>query len=444
MARMRDDLSHSAIQIDGSFLEDIIPGFLTTHVSGREFVERDLVDYDETRADGSTLNYSRYPAREIEVEYVLGETMDVYHPAFVKLMSYLNRKDAKIIFNDEPNRYFIGTPVMTKVDKKTIFAKGTYVIKCYDPFKYDVNETEVIGVQEVVDGVDVIKLEGDFGPYTYGTYPRFEVEFASDTQPDGSMGKKGECGYLLFTKKDTDYSLQFGDDKEQDTMPANVATDFRKATMGDVWKDSDAVPPSPWLRAGSCAITSTGAGGDTYGTYPSAYHGPTLETTLPAPVDGEFTMTWQQVFACTANKTPGVKQMGSFGVMFMSGPKIEFGLFYNKAYSVNFNVQVYTDDRLNGLMKRGLGDCSYTGPTGYTGTTSDSKARERTNIIKRYKGDDGKWYYSVDATLYKNDALCGYSEALPIDRVVFYFSQYDNRPLLTVNKVRQMSFRVEM
>ncbi len=71
MSRERSDLAYNAFKINGVYLEDVVNGYRTLNSQGRETITKELILKETDRADGAVLTGSRFPQREIEIEYFI-------------------------------------------------------------------------------------------------------------------------------------------------------------------------------------------------------------------------------------------------------------------------------------------------------------------------------------------------------------------------------------
>lgn len=209
-------LPSEALKINGEYIENLISGYRTLTVSGREALSPEL-DYFETgAADGSKIKSKRYPARIITVKYqLLAKSNEEFREAYNKLASILDVKDAELIFEDETDKYFIGTPLsIGGVNPGTNSVIGEFEILCADPFKYSVVEYEV--APNVEDGSILIDYQG-----TYKAYPILQAEFSEENEAstDGATVTQltggGECGFVAFFNE-REKIIQLGDAKEKD------------------------------------------------------------------------------------------------------------------------------------------------------------------------------------------------------------------------------------
>ena len=136
------DLPSEALQINGVYIENEISGYRTLYVSGREAMSPEIATYETGIRDGAMLQSKRYPARTITVGYqLIAKDNKTFREAYNKLNRILDVKEAELIFADEPDKYFTGTPSGAgEVDPGRNAVTGEFEILCVDPFKYSVEE----------------------------------------------------------------------------------------------------------------------------------------------------------------------------------------------------------------------------------------------------------------------------------------------------------------
>lgn len=230
-------LPSEALKINGEYIENQIKGYRTLHVSGREAFAPELSTYTTGVRDGSVMKNKRFPARTITVTYqIIAESSEEYRKAYNKLAAILNVENAELIFNDEQDKYFVGTPsVIGTPEPGRNAVIGEFDILCLDPFKYSVGEY----ITEPVDAEGTFVI--DYGG-TYKTYPKFEVEFYKETEisEDGEdfnvLTGKGDCGYIAFINERKKI-IQLGDPDEADTEI--VETKSKTLIHNEFNKESD-------------------------------------------------------------------------------------------------------------------------------------------------------------------------------------------------------------
>jgi predicted phage tail component-like protein len=209
-------LPSEALQINGEYIENLIPGYRTLTVSGREALSPELTYFETGVRDGSVIQNKRFPARIIKVAYqLIAESNEAFRDAYNKLASILNVDNAELIFNDEPDKFFTGTPsAIGEVEPGKNSVIGEFEIFCADPFKYSVIEYEA--ESELVDGSILIDYNG-----TYKAFPTLvanffnEEEASDDGESTNTLTGGGDCGYIAFFNE-KEKIIQLGDPEEKD------------------------------------------------------------------------------------------------------------------------------------------------------------------------------------------------------------------------------------
>ena len=209
-------LPSEALKINGEYIENQIAGYRTLHVSGREALSPELLTYETGVRDGSMLKSKRFPARTIIVTYqIIAESSEAFREAYNQLAAILNVEDAELIFNDEQDKFFVGTPsVIGEVEPGKNCVTGEFEILCTDPFKYSVIEYEAKPALE--ESSILIDYNG-----TYKAFPTLEAEFyneeevSEDGETAGKLTGNGDCGFVAFFNED-EKIIQLGDPDEHD------------------------------------------------------------------------------------------------------------------------------------------------------------------------------------------------------------------------------------
>lgn len=104
-----------AMKIDGQYIEDLIPGYQTLQVGGRELLKQDAKSNPIGISDGEMLEYVRNPSREITVGYqLIAADEKSFRTAFYKLSGILHGDTHQVSFNDDLSVYW--NTVLTDVD----------------------------------------------------------------------------------------------------------------------------------------------------------------------------------------------------------------------------------------------------------------------------------------------------------------------------------------
>lgn len=184
------NLPTEAMSYNGVYLENEIDGYRTLSVTGRELMESEVTDQEIDGMDGSYYRYKTTPARTITVKYQLrARGSREFRDAFNKMNKLLSGEQVKVIFNDESDKYFIGTKTSnTQVDGGSNNVIGEIEIYCSDPCKYSTTEKEFTAI----DGVLNIVNEG-----TVPVSIDYDIQTTSET---GYIGLVSENGIMQYGK----------------------------------------------------------------------------------------------------------------------------------------------------------------------------------------------------------------------------------------------------
>ena len=209
-------LPSEALKLNGEYIENLIPGYRTLNVKGRESLSPEVNTYETGIRDGSKIQNKRYPARTITITYqLMAESNETFRAAYNKLGGILDVVDAQLIFYDEQDKFFIGTPsYIAEVEPGRNAVIGEFEIICTDPFKYSL--MEYYAEPSLDDSSILIDYNG-----TYKAYPILEAEFfsesdvGSDGETVGTLTGNGDCGFIAFYNED-EKIIQIGDPSEVD------------------------------------------------------------------------------------------------------------------------------------------------------------------------------------------------------------------------------------
>lgn len=331
-------LPSEAMKINGEYIENLIEGYRTLTVSGREALSPDVYSVTTGFRDGSRLQSKRYPERIIVVQYQLkAKSNEAFRDAYNKLGRILDVENAELIFNDEKDKFFIGTPcIIGSVDPGKNAVVGEFEILCTDPFKYSVKEYEAVS-----DGTEfVIDYNG-----TYKSYPKLVTEFCKENEvsEDGetnlAIAGYGDCGFVAFYNEN-EQIIQLGDPEEVDRTEAPKSQNLMNQTFltnlswGNGAKKLWSVNSAPDLPSGMTQIGTVGmkASGEqagdlvgtqymgalSYGTDTDKWHGSTITRTLGADKSGDigatdFLVAFRHKMSIGKNKGD-TNQYGRFGL----------------------------------------------------------------------------------------------------------------------------------
>lgn len=190
-SEINQQLPAEALNFNGVWLDNSVPKFRTLYSSGREVGQYSVFTENANLIDGATYHGRRKPEREIIVGYQI-ETKNPFElrQALDKLNSLLRAEKAKIIFADEPNRYFIGSLADSAGDAVGSGYRGELTFLCTDPYKYNATEKKV----PLEIGDNTITNDGNAECAV-----RWEFEFNSD---NGYIGLNSDSAAMEFGKKD--------------------------------------------------------------------------------------------------------------------------------------------------------------------------------------------------------------------------------------------------
>ena len=135
-------LSAEAVWFDGHCLDTEITGFRTLNVQGREVAEKEVDTYETGGKAGEAFRRAYYKTRTITVTYqIMVNTAEQFRESYNQLNRLLHAEQARLIFNDEPDKYFIATKASNnEVDAGLNCVTGAIDFLCADPRKYSTVE----------------------------------------------------------------------------------------------------------------------------------------------------------------------------------------------------------------------------------------------------------------------------------------------------------------
>lgn len=449
-------LPSEAVKVNGSYIENQITGYRTLYTTGRESLEKQEEVIDVTTMDGTIRRRSKFPARTITVGFELQATSaQVMAERFNMLKKILNVEDAEFIFADETDKFFIGDGIMDSEIEPRTFAKGEWHIICHDPFKYSTTVTTatISTYSENVTDEDgnttsvtsnVFNVVNDGG---YRTYPTFCAQFATDENASGDAGSNADCGYVLFAKGGTDYSVQLGDDKETDNITATTVLNRNFAKSKTGFTDSNSISPlsSDYTYSGSTKVETSASKGQglkasSYGTSTSGkFYGPLTVYDIGSNLTGKFKLSWKQAMSCSGKTATGKKQRGCFWAFLLnSDNEIVYGFGIDKKKSSTLSADMYTYTPDNGISREGSVSLKYTGKFGHK-SSSDNTGRLATISIKRTQDEDDNWMVEMDNPIF--DVIYFGDDTTPpaVRKIAFYFGKFGSNALYS-NRVTNAKF----
>lgn len=191
------NLPSEAMNFNGKFLENEIPGYRTLTVSGRELIGSEFKAKEIEGLDGTIWKEKYLKPRTITVKYQINASSNKeFRDAYNKMNLLLSGEQVKIYFNDETDKYFIGTKTSnTQVDGGSNNVIGEIEIYCSDPRKYSTTEKEFTAT----DGVLNIVNEG-----TVPVSIDYEIQATSETGYIGIVSTEGVMQYGKIEELDSE------------------------------------------------------------------------------------------------------------------------------------------------------------------------------------------------------------------------------------------------
>lgn len=264
-----------AVNINGEYLEDLIEGYSTLNVSGREGIS---VTFNETTVpgrDGSIIDSRRVEPRVLVITYQMLSRGDTeFREAYNLLLSKLYRKELKLIFDDEPDKYFVGT--LREVSNPvagTNKVVGTFSVYCAEPYKY-ANDSLSYDVP--------LRSLDHYGPWPdpveitpgglFKVYPKVRIEFTKAARL---------VGFLQFIDSKEEYHSVSIRDRGSDDSTVVASPSGNEYTT---WTKNGATFSQAVTQAGDIAFDSSlnGTYGGSFGSG-SGWHGPARRFTIPTP-----------------------------------------------------------------------------------------------------------------------------------------------------------------
>lgn len=269
------NLGAESFKINGKYLEDLVPGYRTLNVVGRELLGAEIDVLSIAGMDGDEYLRKRYPSRTLTVKYTIkADTNNEFREAFNKLNQALNVEEAQIVFEDETDKCFYGTPSDAgDVPEGVNFIVSTFSILCADPFKYSTTE-KTFEASANSDGVleaTVVNNGTVSVPVSYEIIHNHE---------NGFIGIISEYGILQYGSADE--ADDEAREKSEKLLKYTKPSDYNAMTEGKgILASNDTFPMTGKLTGyedGWLRMQSSGSG--------SSWHGAARQVTLPVDSSG--------------------------------------------------------------------------------------------------------------------------------------------------------------
>ncbi len=227
-------LSDLAMSVNGVNLEQEILGLRISSVSGRDELDIDIDEIEIGFTNGSRYRKKRDVTRDILVTYALVTDDEESHKtANNKIKALLHGENNKFIFHDESDLYYVGNVKELKTGQidasgsGLIASSGQITIHCCDPYKYSVEEKEVL---PTADG---------------GTTLVIDYKGTAETYPVLEATMQGDNGFVGYTDAN-EHILQFGNIDEADGE--NYKENDLLATIQDFFDAPDDVSGTEYMH----------------------------------------------------------------------------------------------------------------------------------------------------------------------------------------------------
>lgn len=283
-----------AVSVNGNWLEDIVHGYRTSSVRGRNAIDMEITEVTIGNSNGSRYRRKRDQSRDLTVSFAItADDEQAVHKQSEVLQKALNDENSKFIFYDEQDVYFIGT--VSSFSEEWINAAGSdyksltgeFTIHCADPYRHATTETLV--TTNGLKGTNAVELNN------HGTVP---VPLTVEAYMwDGSK----YLAYGLDKNPSTSFAYILGTATEIDsTTPTDGPSILIDQSFGSdpEWTVNAGILP-PIDTAGTQTGTlyySGGARAQNHGT-PSgtssdSWIGPSLSHIIPAQ-NGNYAKNWR-------------------------------------------------------------------------------------------------------------------------------------------------------
>lgn len=324
-------LPSEALQINGAYIENEIEGYRTLYVIGRELTEEEITELQIGMMDGSEYRGRRTISKTITVGYqILSDSPEQFREQFNKLNAILRQEKAKIIFADEPDKYFIGTKSDARdVPEGRLNVTGEFSIYCCDPRKYStveksfqasVNEEGILEETIINNGTEEV-------PVSYEIIHNHENGFIGIVSEYGAiqLGKIDEVDAVPAQKSEVLFRCESAEEFLSEFTVGEGIFDKnydygRNGTWGSV-----SLEGKKWL-----CLDNVGTG--------SSWHGAIMKKDIPADSSGvkgakNFTCQFTMWF-----ETGKVPQTGAIEVVLADSANKQLASMHIVKSSTNSNI----------------------------------------------------------------------------------------------------------
>ena len=208
----RSLMPREAVQFNGYWLDEVVYSkeyyeFRTLNVQGRELLGSEVDSFSIGNTMGEYFRERKYKPRTIIVTFqILASSPKTFRAAFNKLNRYLQAEEARLIFKDEPSKFFVATVTdITLPEPGRNNVTGEIHFFCADPRKYAVKTKSFPAIWDKKKGAFVAKVKNTGNvpvPISYKIVNNAENGFIGIVSSQGSMqyGDKNDAAIDYGTK----------------------------------------------------------------------------------------------------------------------------------------------------------------------------------------------------------------------------------------------------
>ena len=282
-------LPQCAVSVNGEILEEMVIGYRTSSVSGRETLSSELDEITIGDMDGKRFRSKKDNTRDITISYALvADDREKHHTLSDKLKEILSVENAEFSFKDESNIYYIGT--VQEISSEFTDASGTnlivstgeIILHCSDPYKYSSlvktaqnssGGNTIVLVNEGTKSVPInikAKMNSENGFLGFILEERFY-----------QIGDPGEVDGETYEQSDMLFDDHLTSDKgwlvNQGVTPPVTPERLQNGTIGYVLE-------SAATDEGYAHTTNYGSG--------NSWHGGSITKIVPPDINGEYPVNW--------------------------------------------------------------------------------------------------------------------------------------------------------
>jgi predicted phage tail component-like protein len=204
--------------VNGSYLENLVPGFRTSSVNNREASDFAINEQQLGEAGNTVYLSRRVNPKDISVVYHLSANSLIEHKRkHDQLKNILSAEEIHFAFNDEPDGYYIGTvsnisAMMINSSGETIVSStGEIRIRCSDPSKHS-ETTKTYTAAPDTNGILTITINNEGSaavPIDYKITHNFKNGFIGIVSDKGviELGRKEEIDSIAYKQNEVLGSL---------------------------------------------------------------------------------------------------------------------------------------------------------------------------------------------------------------------------------------------